>query len=322
MTRVLSVLVVVLGFAVSAFADEPSILLRQHPDSTLSPGMIRADVLFGTSPQQMNRRSVPLALGLSAILPGAGQAYNRDWIKSAVALAIEGALIGGYFSWRSRGMDGEEAYKEYAHNFWSPPRYATWLNDYVAWLNEAHNASISAPIIEAPGGIDFSAPETWSSQESAMVRQFFDRIRAVEGQVFHPETGASFSHKLPYFSEQQYYELIGKYFQFAPGWDDYPVWRVGDEFTAAIDPERTGPGGTKPNIQGRFLEYADDHAEANTLLRNASRVSSFMVLNHLVAAIEAAISARLHNIRLETDVKLGYDSMNEPAVFASLRWSF
>ena len=322
MTRVLAGLLVAMGLASSASADEPSILLRNAPDSTLNPGLIRAEMLFGSPSQEARTRSVPLALGLSALLPGAGQAYNRDWIKSVVALAIEGALIGGYFSWRARGMDGEEAYKEYAHDFWSPPRYATWLNDYVLWLNEAHNASISAPPIEIPGGIDFTAPESWTSQESAAVRQFFNRIRAVEGQIFHPETGASFSHKLPYFSEQQYYELIGKYFQFAPGWEDYPAWRVGEEFTTAIDPERTGPGGTKPNIQGRFLEYADDHADANTLLRNASRVSSFIVLNHLVAAIDAAISARLHNIRLETDVQLGFDVMNEPAVFASVRWSF
>jgi hypothetical protein len=261
-------------------------------------------------------------MGLSAVLPGAGQAYNRNWIKAAVALAIEGAMVTAYFSWRTRGLDGEEAYKEYAHDFWDPGRYAGWVNDYVEFLNEEHGASIIAGPVEVPGGIDFSSPQSWTSQESAAVRQFFDRIRAVEGQLFHPETGATFSHKLPYFSEQQYYELIGKYFQFSPGWEDYPEWRVGDEFTQAIDPERSGPDGKKLSVHGRFFEYAENHAHANTLLRHASRISSFIVLNHIIAAIDAAISAKLHNNSFEADLRLGYDVMNEPQLLASMRWSF
>jgi hypothetical protein len=267
-------------------------------------------------------RSVPLALGLSAVVPGAGQAYNRDWIKSAVAFAIEGALLAGYLSWRSRGLDGEEAYQEYAHAFWSPAHYASWLNDYVVFLNEEHNGSIGAAPIIVPEGIDFTRPGDWTSQQSALVRQLFSTIQSVESELFHPETGASFSHKLPFFGEQQYYELIGKYFQFAPGWEDYPAWKDGGEFTGAIDPEQTGPGGTKVNIGGRFLDYASDHADANTLLRNASRVTSFIVLNHVVAAIDAAISARLHNLRLNTNLRMGYVGKNEPHLVASVRWSF
>ncbi|MEX0748051.1 MAG: DUF5683 domain-containing protein, partial [Rhodothermales bacterium] len=248
---------------------------HDDPDSSLRTADIRTALLYGMSSSvQAERRSVPLAMGLSAVLPGAGQAYNRNWIKAAVAIALEGALVGAYFSWRSRGLDGEEAYKEYAHDFWNPGRYASWVNDYVVYLNEVHGASITAEPIDVPGGIDFSSPENWTGQDRAAVRQFFDRIRAVEGELFHPETGATFSHKLPYFSEQQYYELIGKYFLFAPGWEDYPAWRVGDEFTQAIDPVASGPDGKKLSVHGRFFEYAEDHADANTLLRNASRISS------------------------------------------------
>lgn len=271
---------------------------------------------------QASSRSVLLAFGLSAVAPGAGQIYNRQWVKAAVAIGLEVALIAGYFTYRSRGLDQEDAYKAYAHAYWDPRQYASWLNDYVDFLEQEHGATIGADGIVIPSGVDFTTPGAWTADDSQMARAFFNQIRGVEEMVFHPETDASFSHKLPYFGEQQYYELIGKYFQFAPGWEDYPVWREGDEFTIAIDPEHTGPGRTKPNIQGRFLEYASDHADANTFLRRASRMSAIIVLNHVVAAIDAAITSKLRNDRLETEVSIGYDALNEPQIFASMRWRF
>ncbi len=294
------------------------------PDS-MSAAEVRAALLsFDGGPENMasqaSSRNVPLAFGMSAAVPGAGQVYNRQWVKAAVAIGLEAALIAGYFVYRSRGLDEEKAYKAYAHEYWDPKQYAMWLNDYVEFLEQEHGANIGADPVAIPTGIDFTSPDLWSAGDRQMVRSFFDQIRGVEDRIYHPETGASFSHKLPYFSEQQYYELIGKYFQFAPGWVDYPAWRMGDEFTVAIDPEHTGPGFSKPNIQGRFLDYASDHADANTFLRRASRMSAVIVLNHLISAIDAAITSKLHNNRLDAEVAFGYDVMNQPQILASVRW--
>ena len=295
--------------------------------SAMSAAQLRAALLtVDTTPRDTvghaSSRNVLLAFGMSAVAPGAGQIYNRQWVKAAVAIGLEAALVAGYFVFRSRGQDEEAAYKAYAHEFWDPARYATWLNDYVDYLELEHGADIDADPVAIPVGIDFTSPESWSADDRQMARAFFNQIRGVEDDVYHPETGASFSHKLPYFGEQQYYELIGKYFQFAPGWVDYPAWMEAGEFTLAIDPEYTGPGGSKPNIRGRFLEYAADHADANTLLRRASRISAIIVLNHLVSAIDAAITSKLHNDSLTAGVALRYDVQNEPQLLGSLRWRF
>src|SRR5690606_11644882 len=216
---------------------------------------------------------------------------------------LEAALVLGYVDARRQGLDEEDAYEVYAHQHWSPVQYAAWLEDYSEWL-----PGVGRRLIDASGvaGVDFTRPEAWSAAERQRVRAFFDAIRAVEGAVYHPETGASFSHKLPYFAEQQYYELIGKYFQFAPGWEDYPAWREGEDgpFGGAIDPEQTGPNGEKVNVHGRFWEYDDMTEHANDLLRRASRLTAFVVVNHLVAALDAAVFAKLHNDRLQTELTL------------------
>ncbi|MCH8276799.1 MAG: hypothetical protein IIA50_04565 [Bacteroidetes bacterium] len=265
-------------------------------------------------------RSIPLAFGLSALVPGLGQMYNRQWGKAIAAVALEAAVVTGYFVLRNRGLDAEDVFKDDAHLNWSPIRYARWLNDYTEFLVQDHGASISAPSITIPTGINFERPDTWTSTDRQSAAAFFEQIRTVERDVFHPETRAVFSHQLPGFGDQQYYELIGKYFQFAPGWTDYPAWESDSgEFTAAIDPEMTGEGGSKPNVSDKFYAYARDHAHSQDLLRQASRLSLLLIVNHLIAGIDAAVSAKLHTDRISTQLGFSYTPTGETVPVASVR---
>jgi hypothetical protein len=211
---------------------------------------------------------------------------------------------------RRRGLDAEDDFRAFAHEDWSPARYAQWINDYRIYLQEELGRTITAPPVEIVQSVDFMNPGQWTRADRVAVDDMFDEIRAIERQAVHPETGAAFSHQLPDFGDQQYYELIGKYFQFAPGWFDYPDWVTGEGmFTQAIDPETSGPGGTKPNVSATFYEYARDHADAQDVLRTASRLSVLFIVNHLVAGIDAAVTARIRRNRAGASVSptLGMD---------------
>ena len=283
---------------------------------------LRSELVTGM-PVATGDRSIPLAFALSAAVPGAGQAYNRQWIKAAIGFGAEVALIAGYVIIRQDGLDREAAFQQFAHQRWSPARYGMWVNDYKAFLNQEYSAGISAPDVAIPAGIDFTQPDAWTAAESMAVDELIAEIRGIERDAFHPETGAAFSHQLPGFAEQQYYELIGKYFQFAPGWDDYPDWVDTDgAFTVAIDPEHTGPGGSKPNVSTTFRSYAKDHAKAQDVLRSASRMSFFFILNHVVAGIDAAVNAKLHNDRLSTRMGVSTAVDGTPVAYTSLRLRF
>lgn len=258
---------------------------------------------------------------MSAILPGAGQAYNGNWTKAVIGFALEATAIAVWSTYRSNGLDAEDDFRIFAHQDWAPDKYATWINDYSDFLEVEHGANISAPSVSIVSDVDFQNPNSWTSEERSSVFQMFGQIQTVERELFHPETGATFSHRLPNFGEQQYYELIGKYFQFAPGWSDYPEWIDKDgNFTAAIDPEKTDPDKSKPNVSSNFFAYAKDHAAAQDLLRRASKVSLFVVANHLVAAIDAAVSAKLHNDRISTSMGFSYSPDGEPVPTASIRY--
>ncbi len=263
-------------------------------------------------------RSVPLAFGMSAVVPGLGQVYNRQWLKAGISLAAEVALLAGYITWRNDGLAGERAFRARAHAEWSPTQYATWINAYATYLEGEHGASFSFQDIVPPTSIDFSSPGSWTESERVTVRSFFSQIRAAESELFHPETGASFSHRIPEFGDQQYYELIGKYFQFAPGWTDYPQWLVDGSYTDAIDPERSTPDGTKLSVSPNFYDYAREHAHSQDLLRRASLMTSLLVVNHLVAAVDAAVFSKLHNDRLDARLSMTYDEDGRPSTTATL----
>lgn len=325
------VAVCTIGGVMPAWADETD--EKDEPAPVYTAASLRAAMLYHSAsvplsepPQVMaRRRPVPLAFGLSAVMPGLGQAYNRQWIKAGTAVALEALIFAGYRTWRNRGLDGEEAYQAYAHQSWSALKYADWLNDYAGWLRESFGTTINAADIVVPEvllqGFDLSNPDSWTPQQQSAVSQLFSQIRRMEEDVVHPETGAAFSHKLPGFGEQQYYELIGKYFQFAPGWSDYPDWLDGEgnPIDAIIDPERTGEGGSKPNVTDQFYDYAKDHGEANDYLRRASRVSIFFIMNHLVAAVDAAVFAKIHNDRLTPGLSMRVDETGQPQPMMNLR---
>ena len=259
---------------------------------------------------------------MSAVVPGLGQGYNGQWLKAGVAVAIEIALVAGYMTWRNNGLDEERAFQALAHAQWGPGKYASWINDYTVFLELNHGGSFSHDPIVVPAGVDFTNPSGWSESERVTVQQFFGDIREAEFELFHPETGASFSHRLPNFGDQQYYELIGKYFQFAPGWSDYPEWLVDGEYTDAIDPERSDASGGKLSVSPTFYSYARDHAHSQDLLRRASMVSSLILVNHVIAAIDAAVFARLHNNRLAARVQMVGDGGGGSAPQAKLTIKF
>jgi hypothetical protein len=94
-----------------------------------------------------------------------------------------------------------------------------------------------------------------------------------------------FTHQLPDSKDQQYYEMIGKYDQFRGGWDDY--W----ENRALYDDTTNNPLIPSPNRD----YYNRLRGDANDLLDKANAFIIVSLANHLLSAVDAAISANRHN---------------------------
>lgn len=104
------------------------------------------------------------------------------------------------------------------------------------------------------------------------------------------------SHNLPDTKTQQYYEMTGKYNQFAWGWDDatFNGMDHNDFDSAAGFPTAITSPTTTPYSPRRLL-YENMRNEANKKLDNANKMLMVVVANHLISAVEAYITTKARN---------------------------
>ncbi|MFH2050122.1 MAG: DUF5683 domain-containing protein [bacterium] len=116
-------------------------------------------------------------------------------------------------------------------------------------------------------------------------------------------TAHEVSHHLPDTKTQQYYEMTGKYDQFAWGWDDAQLGnKTLDSFSVEHPPAGiTGDPINTPYSANRIEIYEPMRKEADDNYRKANRMIILSVANHVISAFEAFIMAKRFNNNLDKD---------------------
>jgi len=222
-------------------------------------------ITLDESPQ---KKSVFLAGAFSAIVPGSGQFYNGDYIKSALFAGIEVAAIIVGLSNNKKGDDQTNFFQDYANQHWSAERYANWTVAHAKAINPDVNSALLA--VYTNGRLDWGKLNT---------------LETAIGQGTN-----YYSHRLAYFGDQQYYEMIGKYPQFNVGWDDFgdinTPFQYGDPVTA------------------NFHYYSGERGKANDYYNIASKAVIVVLVNHLASLIDAVWSAASFNKSLQMNVSM------------------
>jgi hypothetical protein len=222
------------------------------------------------------RKSALLAGVLSLALPGAGEFYTKSYWRAGGFVLAEAGLWVMYAVYSSKGDQQTSLFQDFADGHWSVVRYAQWIQDNVSKLNP-DVTSFTGYLIP---GTDNLQP--WDRVDWTKLNDVENRIAQISGN--------GFTHLLPHRPLQQYYELIGKYPQFAAGWDDAGV----------MTPERI----LKSDVSQRFLDYAAMRGKANNYYNIATTGSVLLVVNHLLSAIDAAWSAAQFNNHLKLEAHL------------------
>lgn len=216
-----------------------------------------------------NKKSPLLAAALSFVVPGAGEFYSESYLKSAVFLALEVTAITIGLIYDKKGDDQTTFFENYADEHWSVQRYAKWTITNATTINSSIDPS-SYNVFNSSGGVNWK------------------ELNRLESDL-----GSYYSHRLAYYGEQQYFEMIGKYHQFNPGWDDF-----GDENTPYVyDSDES-------SLTEHFRYYADERGKANDFYNVASKAVIVVVANHFISAIDAAWSAARFNKNLELSAEL------------------
>ncbi|MDZ7763981.1 MAG: hypothetical protein U5K00_06085 [Melioribacteraceae bacterium] len=123
-----------------------------------------------------NRKSPFLAGLLSLALPGAGEFYNGDYLKSALFIAVEAAAITVGIIYDGKGDDKTEFYQNYANENWSVKKYAEWTIDNANRINSQVDPS-NYNVFNNDGSVNWSelnslenAIGSWFSHQTRTLR--------------------------------------------------------------------------------------------------------------------------------------------------------
>jgi hypothetical protein len=209
------------------------------------------------------RKSPWLAAGLSLVVPGSGEFYAQSYWKAVAFFAIEVAAWALAYTYDKKGDKQTDSFENFANLHWSVNRYAQWTLDNATTINPGVDV---APYKDPVSGVIVNGAVNWT------------RLNQLESAL-----GNWYSHNLPAYGEQQYFELIGKYEQFYQGWDD-ANYNLPGYYDVA-----------KANLSPEFQYYSGERGQANSYYTTASTFVTVAIVNHVVSAIDAAWSAGSYN---------------------------
>ncbi len=251
--------------------QQVSMAMNQAPeDQTAQPGV------------EIEGKLVPgKALLLSAILPGAGQYYAKSPFWAAAFLAIEIGAWAGVAVNHGEGMDKEDEYLAYADAHWiyGEPDVGEIFESYFAY--EYWCASFFGS-----NGISGSGDDEYEGSQT-----LWEGLTWAQKRDYLPTNG--FTHEIdPTDRDQQYYEMIGKYGQFATGWEDY-----NEAYHEAYPPEGQ-PWQTSSSITPMRDNYLTIRKDSNDALDMSKNFTMVVLANHLISALHAGFTVTKKNKRL------------------------
>lgn len=250
-------------------------------------------------------RSPIVAAAFSAIAPGAGEFYAESYWRSALFFAAELALWAAAIHYQNKGHRAEREFIAFADS--PAPSGAGLANDggsrwdavrFARRMSEIYTTDrfLNSGLVSNAAQIRQMAAELGTEARLNEIRNRDYRFLNAFERIAVAATGATLSHMLPPYGDQQYYELIGKYSEYAIGWYDYDESGMDNRFEIRSQ---------------RYLEYAAMHGRANQTLKTASTFFSLVVLNHALSVVDALLATHQYNDRVRASIQFRQDAMTQ-----------
>ncbi len=241
-------------------------------------------------------KSPKLAMLLSLIIPGLGQAYVKSYVRAGLYLVAEGAIIGASVAYSNIGKKQYDQATAFADRNYSFDKMINYYNSLYTYLD----------------GIVYQNDTQASDKLNGI---YFDTLSSTSSSFYK-------SHKA---KSSQYYQTIQSA-EYVQGWNDcQPSLSSILNNASPGDPLDPQPGGKynytrydtaeyqylvqlqdkNGTVTGPYYGYSDSAvafqsmiSKSNDNYKIASNILFILLVNHVVSAIDALISANAYNQQL------------------------
>lgn len=261
-------------------------------------------------------RSPKKAMFMSLVVPGLGQAYvGHSWFNYARGAAYfigDVALAYGWHYYVGLKQDREiHKYQAFADKNWRQWKYEDSVQAYKEKskdLNQHRESYCDAVQSHSSSKGQLLYSGCLDPDKSSEYTSFKNEYRDT-GTV--AEVGAL---RAAFPNAQQFYEMIGKENEFITGWLDAPAMKMGDTAWYAVNDSGTvlldAAGRQVFASTANQKRYIGMRAQANEYARMQAWFLGGMVVNHIVSAVDAALTARYHNKALYQSETYWYDRIH------------
>ena len=271
--------------------DSSAVKEAPQPEKPAVPIIVEAVHSINFAKILKNYRSPKMAMLLSLLVPGLGQAYVKQYVKTGIFVALEATAIGFGIAFNNKGKKQFDQATSFANDNYDYDKMKGYYDGLYDFLFKLEGSTDNAD----------------SAAHAQLDMIYTDSLHSfIKGS-------------------QEYYNTI-KEQSFVQGWRDCEP-SAGDIFTNTADTIRVGNNIYivddasryllyRPNSAGKIdtnerlygyspnqNRYIDMVSKSNNYYKTAQGIFFTLIINHILSAVDALISAKAYN-----DALLGKES--------------
>jgi hypothetical protein len=298
-----------------AMLSSSSVVAEAPSSSSMSRrellGPVKVSKVNGIDEMKGRYKSPRKALFMSLLVPGSGQLYvggsTFTNVRGAVYLALEAALWGSWYYFSIYKYDQQVSeYKKFAKKHFSIGRYERGMRD----LYNTDAVNFEAQFSRRYLGTRESFCEAIFGTATMHGCYSSDKLYKNDTEymndfVKNPKSLASEKHKVEFDNKSEVYQLIADD-AYVLGWDDVEdrakatALGLEDPESATVELGKSENLKEYRSLRGKATDYADMQAW----------FFGGLILNHIVSAIDAALTANSHNKALYEEDVSWYDHLH------------
>jgi hypothetical protein len=286
---------------VASSADSGAAPAAKQSDSVKAPATVESIRSINFAKNLKDYRSPKLAMFMSLLVPGLGQAYVKQYYKTGIFLALEATVIGFSAAFNSKGKQQYDAAKSIADRNFEFERMKAYYDGLRGFIAAGAGLPQSETITDSAAEARIweiymdSALVSFTNANKQKSQEFYRTIEAnsfVQGwKDCQPDPSFLFGTDSAAFAGGFKYRKLDSL--------RYKVSRIDSVTGKVADGDSIIFGYSK-----KQLEFQNTMSRSNSYYKTARNILFSMVFNHILSAVDALISAKAYN-----DALIGKESV-------------